>query len=76
MQKTSVTKKGQTVIPAALRRKFNIGPNSQLVWSTDGNVIQVTPLPADPVRALRGFSEQHPLRKALLRKRREDKTLE
>ena len=73
MHKTSVTRKGQTVVPAPLRKRFNIGPNSQLVWSTDGRVIEVTPLPADPVKALRGFSEKHPLRRALLRKRREEK---
>ncbi len=76
MHKTSVTRKGQTVVPAPLRKRFNIGPNSQLVWSTDGKVIEVTPLPAEPIKALRGFSERHPLRAALLRKRREDKSLE
>ncbi|TAK04430.1 AbrB/MazE/SpoVT family DNA-binding domain-containing protein [bacterium] len=76
MHKTSVTRKGQTVVPAPLRKRFNIGPNSQLVWSTDGKVIEVTPLPADPIKVLRGFSEKHRLREALLRKRREDKALE
>jgi AbrB family looped-hinge helix DNA binding protein len=76
MHKTSVSQKGQTVVPAAIRKRFNIKPNSQLVWSTDGKVIEVTPIPADPVKALRGFSEKHPLRPALLRSRREDKTLE
>ena len=76
MYKTSVTRKGQTVVPAPLRKRFNIGPNSRLVWSTDGNVIEVTPLPENPIEALRGFSEKHPLRRALLRKRREDKELE
>jgi AbrB family looped-hinge helix DNA binding protein len=76
MHKTSVTEKGQTVVPAAIRKRLNIKPNSQLVWSTDGTVIEVTPIPSDPVTALRGFSEKHPLRSALLRKRREDKTLE
>jgi hypothetical protein len=38
--------------------------------------MQVTPLPADPIKALRGISEKHPLRGALLKKRREDKALE
>jgi len=56
MYKTSVTRKGQTVVPAPLRKRFNIGPNSRLVWSTDGDVIEVTPLPENPVEALRGFS--------------------
>jgi len=34
-----------------------------------------TPIPSAPIQALRGFSEKHPLRQALLRKRREDKVL-
>jgi AbrB family looped-hinge helix DNA binding protein len=76
MHKTTVTSKGQTVVPASLRKQFNIRPSSQLVWSTDGKVIQVTPVPPDPIRALRGLTQKHPLRKALLRKRQEDKSLE
>jgi len=76
MHKTSVTRKGQTVVPAPLRKQFNIGPSSKLVWSTDGKVIQVIALPAEPIKVLRGFSAKHPLRGALLKKRREDKSLE
>lgn len=76
MRKTRVSRKGQTVVPASLRKQFKIGPNSQLVWSTDGNLIKVTPLPENPVKVLRGFSEKRPLGKVLLRKRREDKALE
>ena len=72
MHKTSVTRKGQTVIPTPLRKRFNIGPNFHLVRSTDGKVIEVTPVPADPVKLLRGFSEKHPLRRVLLRKRQEE----
>jgi len=76
MHKTTVTSKGQTVVPAPLRKQFNIRSSSQLVWSTDGKVIQVTPVPPDPIRALRGLTRKRGLRKALLRKRQEDKWLE
>jgi len=76
MYKTRVTSKGQTVVPAPIRKKFNIGPESRLVWSAKSNVIEVTPLPADPIKALRGITEDRPLRRALLRRRREDKALE
>ena len=76
MHKTSVTQKGQTVVPAPLRKRFNIGPNSQLVWSTDGKVIEVTPIPPDPIRALRGSTEKRRLLRALLKRRKEDKALE
>jgi AbrB family looped-hinge helix DNA binding protein len=76
MYKTRVTSKGQTVVPAPIRKKFNMGPKSRLVWSVKSNVIEVTPLPVDPIKFLRGFTEDRPLRPALLRRRREDKTLE
>ena len=76
MHKTSVTRKGQTVVPAPLRKRLNIGPNSQLVWSTDGKVIEVTPIPPDPIRALRGSTEKRRLLRALLKRRKEDKALE
>lgn len=76
MHKTSVTRKGQTVVPAPLRKRFNIGPKSQLVWSTDGKVIEVTPIPSDPIRALRGSTEKRRLLRALLKRRKEDKALE
>jgi len=39
-------------------------------------VLRDLPWPPDPVKALRGSSEKHPLRRSLLRKRREDKALE
>jgi AbrB family looped-hinge helix DNA binding protein len=76
MYKTRVTRKGQTVVPASIRKKFNIGPKSRLVWSVKSNVIEVTPLPENPIEALRGFTEKRPLRQALLRRRQEDKALE
>jgi AbrB family looped-hinge helix DNA binding protein len=76
MHKTSVTRKGQTVVPAPIRKRFNIKANSKLVWSTDGKVIEVTPIPADPIRALRGSTEKRGFLRQLLKSRREDKNLE
>ena len=75
MHMTSVTRKGQTVVPAAIRKRFNIKPNSKLVWSTDGKVIEVTPIPTDPIRALRGSTEKRGFLRELLKSRREDKKL-
>lgn len=76
MIKTTVTKRGQTVIPSAIRKKFNIGRDSSLIWTTDGKVIMVIPVAKDPIRSLRGFSEGSNLLTALLKKRQEDKSLE
>jgi len=76
MHKTRATRKGQTVVPAPIRKKFNIWPQSQLFWSVKRNVIEVTPLPEDPIKALRGFTEKRALRQALLKRRQEHKALE
>jgi AbrB family looped-hinge helix DNA binding protein len=72
MVKTTVTKKGQTVVPAEIRKKFQIKANSKLIWSSEGSVITVVPAPEDPIRTLRGFSAGTGLRKALLKSRKED----
>ena len=72
MVKTTVTKKGQTVVPAEIRRKFQIKTNSKLIWTYDDSIITVVPAPEDPIRTLRGFSAGKAFRKALLKSRKED----
>ena len=51
---STVTTRGQTAIPAALRRRYNIAPNSRIEWIDDGHGIVVVPLSGDPVKSLRG----------------------
>lgn len=54
--KTTVTVRGQTVVPAKIRQDHHIGPQTQLEWIDDGETIRVVPLPADTVRASKGIS--------------------
>ena len=53
MQST-ITARGQTVIPAAIRRQFHLSPADRLEWILDNDVIRVVPVRANPVEAFRG----------------------
>jgi AbrB family looped-hinge helix DNA binding protein len=70
---TSVTKKGQTNIPAAIRKRHHIKEGDRLVWLDDGEVIRVVPVSADPIAALRGSGRGEKLVERLLQNRREDR---
>lgn len=71
-----ITKKGQVVIPVALRKKYKIETGTRMIWIDTGTLIKVIPIPKDPIGALRGCSEGEELTKGLLKIRREDKDLE
>ncbi len=73
---TAVTKRGQTVIPASIRKRYRIQAGDYLVWLDDGQTIKVVPVPADPIRALRGCGRGERLLERLLTARREDRRRE
>ena len=52
--KTKVSSKSQVSIPAAIRKEFNIKPNSQLEWIIENGLITVIPIAEDPVASFRG----------------------
>lgn len=60
---TKVSERGQTAIPARLRREHEVGPGTELVWEAVGEDewrvrIRRTPhKPADPL-AMRGFARR------------------
>ncbi|MDD3983102.1 MAG: AbrB/MazE/SpoVT family DNA-binding domain-containing protein [Syntrophales bacterium] len=69
---TAVTKRGQTVIPAAIRKRHQIGGGARLVWLDDGETIRIVPTPADPITSLRGCRGEK-LTERLLNERRADR---
>lgn len=73
---TVVTKRGQTVIPAPIRKGYQIQPGDTLVWLDDGQSIKVIPVPADSIRALRGRGRGERPVEGLLTTRREDRERE
>lgn len=68
---TTLTERGQTAVPAKIRKRFGLKPGQKLEWADDGKVIFVAPVAKDPVAAFRG-SGKPGLTAALLRTRRED----
>jgi AbrB family looped-hinge helix DNA binding protein len=71
--RTSVTRRGQTVIPAPIRKRYHIQEGDRLVWLDDGQTIRVVPIPADSIRALRGSGRGERLLEQLLATRNEDR---
>ena len=45
--RSTITVRGQTVVPAPIRERFGLGPSTRLEWIVDGDgSIRVVPAPA------------------------------
>ena len=53
MQST-ITARGQTVVPAPIRNQFHLGPADRLERILDNDSIRVVPVRANPINAFRG----------------------
>jgi len=73
---TAVTKRGQTVIPSAIRKRYRIENGAHLVWLDDGETIRVVPVTDDPLQSLRGKGRGKKLTERLLSERRKDRDRE
>lgn len=52
--RSTITSRGQTVIPAKIRRQFHLTPSDRIEWIVEGGVIRVVPVKQDPIGAFRG----------------------
>ena len=53
--RSTITARGQTVIPAAIRARFSLGPQQRLEWFVEADgAIRVVPVDADAIQAFRG----------------------
>lgn len=68
---TTLSDRGQTAIPARIRKRFKLKAHQQLEWAEDGRVIYMLPVSRDPIAAFRGSAPKG-LARALLANRRED----
>ena len=48
---TTLTKRGQTAVPAEIRKRYKLKEGDTLAWIDDGKTIRVVFLPAEPVKA-------------------------
>lgn len=55
--KTKVTTRGQTSIPAKIRKKFEITEKTILDWEIEDGRIVVYPIPENPFQKLRGIAK-------------------
>ena len=73
---TLVSKRGQTVVPAPIRKRYHIHEGDRLVWVDDGKSIKVIPVPAKALEALRGRGKDEALLEKLLSDRKEARSRE
>lgn len=52
--RSTITIRGQTVIPAEIRRRFHLDPSKRLEWIVDDENIRIVPVTEDPIEAFRG----------------------
>jgi AbrB family looped-hinge helix DNA binding protein len=53
--RSTITARGQTVVPAPIRECFGLGPSTRLEWIIDSDgSIHVVPVDLDSIRAFRG----------------------
>lgn len=73
--RSTITSRGQTVIPVEIRRRFHLDPSTRLEWVIDDDNIRVVPVMEDPIQAFRGRGKGGSTER-LLRDRERDKERE
>lgn len=71
---STVTERGQTAIPAKIRKKFGLKKGQKIEWIEDGRIIHILPVPLNPIKAFRGTSSG--LTSALLAARQHERKKE
>jgi AbrB family looped-hinge helix DNA binding protein len=70
--RSTITARGQTVVPAPVRKRFHLGPADRLEWIVEGDRIVVVPVRSDPIAAFRGRGKGGSTARLLDDRRREE----
>lgn len=73
VNQSTVTQRGQTIIPVAIRRELNIQVGDILIWINDGGVLRVVRESADPLKLLFGRGRGEGLNAKLLVERTQER---
>jgi AbrB family looped-hinge helix DNA binding protein len=73
--RSTITARGQTVIPVDIRRRFNLSPSDRLEWIVENDTIRVVPVRENPIEAFRGRGKGGSTER-LLKERSTDKEYE
>jgi AbrB family looped-hinge helix DNA binding protein len=75
--RTTVSVRGQTVIPYPIREALGITQATELQWSIKNGMIIILPIPADPVKASVGILKgRGPTSEELLVERKTQREME
>jgi AbrB family looped-hinge helix DNA binding protein len=69
---STISSRGQTAVPAEIRRKFEIKPNTKLQWLAEKKGIRVIPI-SDPIEALAGRFKGSKLTESLIQDRNKER---
>ena len=67
----TISNKGWVVIPAEMRKKYNLSPGSEVMLVDYGGVLTIVPVIADPIKKGRGMLKGPTSLSAVLKKDRE-----
>ena len=73
--RSTITARGQTVIPVEIRRRFHLTPADRIEWIVENSTIRVVPVRKNPIEAFRGQGAGGSV-KRLLDERARDRELE
>jgi len=71
--KTTLTRRGQIVLPAEIRKRHKFKEGDRFIWLDDGKTIKLIPIPKDPIAALHGRGKGEELLTKLLEERKRDR---